>query len=440
MGKQGGFDMISVAPTQAGLIKSKKGLKKLAEAGFENMSLDFNVAYSAYNLGTYENMEPDYMEFMAACRDLGLKLTMARAPYLLPSTGEPGTKLYKPTDPVPPGVEPPKIPMTIDELADRLIEVTIKCVEYAGKLGCEYIVVQPLFAGVKKGVAWKLNHDYYMRLGKVASENNIMVLLENLYTEFNGHIVRGTCSDPYKATEWIDVLNSEIGGNVFGFCMDVGVCTACGQNMHEFALVLGHRIKAVVMRDGVSTHFVSRQLPYTYISGGKPETDWLSLIRGLREVGFDGQIITEFCESVYAMPLRLQKYIYSLAYEMGEYFIWQLDMENVIRKYDKRVLFGAGNMCRNYMKCYGEDYPPLFTCDNDRSIWGTTFEGLEVKSPEALRELPDDCAIFICNTFYDEIKEQLVEMGITNPIEYFNDENMPSLYLDRFDSSKREVR
>jgi sugar phosphate isomerase/epimerase len=320
------------------------------------------------------------------------------------------------------------------------LEVTIKCVEYAGKLGCEYIVVQPLFAGVDKSESWRVNHDYYMRLGEVAKSCNIMILLENLYMYFNGHIVRGTCSDQYKAAEWIDVLNSEIGGNVFGFCMDVGVCTVCGQNMHEFALVLGHRIKAVVMRDGVGAHFVGRQLPYTYISGGKPETDWLSLIRGLREVGFDGQIITEFCESVYAMPLRLQKYIYSLAYEMGEYFIWQLDMENVIRKYDKRVLFGAGNMCRNYMKCYGKDYPPLFTCDNDKSIWGTTFEGLEVKSPEALKGLPDDCAIFICNIYYDEIKEQLVEMGITNPIEYFNDENMPSLYLDRFDSFKREVR
>jgi hypothetical protein len=42
------------------------------------MSLDFNVAYSAYNLGTYENKEPDYTEFMGACRDLGLRLTIAR--------------------------------------------------------------------------------------------------------------------------------------------------------------------------------------------------------------------------------------------------------------------------------------------------------------------------------------------------------------------------
>ncbi len=37
------------------------------------------------------------------------------------------------------------------------------------------------------------------------------------------------------------------------------------------------------------------------------------------------------------------------------------------------------------MKCYGEQYKPLFTCDNNSSIWGTQFCGLDVKSPEALK-------------------------------------------------------
>ena len=124
---------------------------------------------------------------------------------------------------------------------------------------------------------------------------------------------------------------------------------------------------------------------------------------------------------------------------VGEYLKLQLELEQVLAKYDKRVLFGAGNMCRNYMKCYGEKYPPLFTCDNNAAIWGTRFEGLEVKDPEELKKLPEDCAIFICNIYYDEIKKQLQNMGLQNPIHYFNDEFMPSLYLDRFDSEIREV-
>ena len=88
-------------------------------------------------------------------------------------------------------------------------------------------------------------------------------------------------------------------------------------------------------------------------------------------------------------------------------------------------------MCRNYMKNYGKQYPPLYTCDNNKSIWGTEFCGLEIKAPESLKDLPEDCVIFICNIYYREIQAQLREMGIQNPIEFFNDEYMPSFYFDR---------
>ncbi|MBQ7582713.1 MAG: hypothetical protein IJU25_07840, partial [Lachnospiraceae bacterium] len=77
----------------------------------------------------------------------------------------------------------------------------------------------------------------------------------------------------------------------------------------------------------------------------------------------------------------------------------------------------------------------LYTCDNNSKIWGTEFEGLTVNSPEKLKELPEDAAIIICNGYYREIEAQLREMNIQNPIEYFNDEYMPTFYFDRF---KRE--
>ena len=102
------------------------------------------------------------------------------------------------------------------------------------------------------------------------------------------------------------------------------------------------------------------------------------------------------------------------------------------------MLFGAGNMCRNYMKCYGEQYPPLFTCDNNRNIWETDFCGLMVRPPEALNDLPEECAVFICNIYYREIEAQLRQMGIKNPIAFFNDEYMPSFYFDRVDRQNNQ--
>ncbi len=56
-----------------------------------------------------------------------------------------------------------------------------------------------------------------------------------------------------------------------------------------------------------------------------------------------------------------------------------------------------------------------------------------VKDPESLRGLPENCAVFICNIYYREIEEQLRKMGVANPIEFFNDEYMPSFYFDRLE-------
>ena len=116
--------------------------------------------------------------------------------------------------------------------------------------------------------------------------------------------------------------------------------------------------------------------------------------------------------------------------EILDYFALQIHIERELKRYDRVALFGAGNMCRNYMKCYGEKYPPLFTCDNNPKLWGTEFEGLKVKPPESLKHLPDNCGVIICNIFYREIEAQLRSMGIRH-IGYFNDEYMPSFYFDR---------
>lgn len=65
-----------------------------------------------------------------------------------------------------------------------------------------------------------------------------------------------------------------------------------------------------------------------------------------------------------------------------------------------------------------------FTCDNDAGLWGSFVCGLEVKSPKVLRQIPQDCVVIICNTYYKEIAKQLRDMGVVN-IETFNDEYLP---------------
>ena len=67
-------------------------------------------------------------------------------------------------------------------------------------------------------------------------------------------------------------------------------------------------------------------------------------------------------------------------------------------------------------------------------MWGNEFCGLTIHNPDDLKSLPSDCAIFICNSYYDEIEQQLRDMGIKNPIERFNGEFMPSFHFTRLES------
>lgn len=413
----------------SGLVWSKspkKGVTRIKESGFEEILLDISACCSAGELEYLgkERKDSKFTEtirisehpeelcnclhlLLEECKKQSVHISVAYAPYLNWDTKR-------------------------EDLRELLIRLTKESIRVCGLAGCRYLIANPLFSGIERGCEWEVNREYYLGLANIAKENNVTILLENQCRDINGHLVRGICSDPEEASVWIDRLNEEVGEERFGFCMDAGACSLCGQDMQDFAVSLGNRIKAVLLRD-CDGHNETSMLPFASVSHGQPKTDWLGLIRGLREICYDGALIMDFSSTTAAFSQLLRPQLLQLAKATADFFKWQIGMKKVLKKYDKRVLFGAGNMCRNYMKCYGEEFPPLFTCDNNKNRWGEQFAGLEIKSPDALKELDVACAIFICNIYYKEIEEQLRKMGLCNPIEYFNDEYMPSYYFDRLD-------
>lgn len=418
---------MNIVCAPAGIVdiyRPTQGIIDIKQAGFHNIMIDASLCCSEHeieNIGKKkkQQLDKEYVlvsehpeelvstltPFLQAYKKEELSATIAYAPYLKRDTKH------------------------ID-LTKLLVTLTEESIKLCGKIGCSYLVVRPLFAGIHTGEEWEENRRYYLNFLEIARENNVMILLENQCSDKNGHMVRGVCADPREAAEWIDRLNEEAGEERFGFCMDVGACSLCGQNMQEFTMALGARIKAVRLRDCDGNQEAS-MLPFTCVNQHQPQTDWLNVIRGLRQIGFDGQLILDFADTAGGFSPILRPQLMQLAGSVAEYFKWQIELENLLKKYQSIVLFGAGNMCRNYMKCYGEQYPPLFTCDNNRSLWGSGFCGLEVRPPKSLLELPKDCAIFICNIYYREIERQLRDLGVENPIEFFNDEYMPSFYFDR---------
>lgn len=422
------MDILCVPLGFVGLERPKKGILTVKSCGFDKMLLDIAAVCPADELENFgketgsrekekqgrvraaedpKGLSDSFQLLLEQCREYQVDLPIARAPYLYRDTAR-------------------------DDLEGLLSELTAESMKVCGQAGCRYLIVNPLFAGVRRGNEWEANRKYYLSLADSARKNNVTILLENQCRDINGHLVRGICTDAVETAEWIDRLNQEAGEERFGFCLDAGVCNLCGQDMQNFTVLLGNRIKAVILRD-CDGHNETSMLPFTSVGRGRQQTDWTGLIRGLREICFDGALIMDFGSTTAAFSHLLRPQLLQLAKSIADYFKWQIEMKSVLKKYDMRVIFGAGNMCRNYMKCYGEEFPPLFTCDNNKNRWGERFAGLEIKSPEALKELDDNCAIFICNIYYKEIENQLRKMGLRNPIEYFNDEYMPSYYFDKLE-------
>lgn len=265
---------------------------------------------------------------------------------------------------------------------------------------------------------------------KACNDSNLTVidkskLLTNQTKIIGGRHVRGLYSDPDDAVNAVDSDNL-----IAGFNFDVGNANLCGMDMQYFIRTLGNRLKMITIRDN-NGNTDSSMLPFTAVGEGHSQVNYLNLIRGLRDISFNGDLVINIADTASAFSPIIRPELIKFSKTIAEYLIWQINIESVIKKYQSRVLFGAGNMCRAYMKCYGENYPPLFTCDNNKKLWNTEFCGLEVKSPEELKNIPADCAIFICNIYYSEIERQLREMGLQNPIERFNDEYLPTFHFDR---------
>lgn len=404
--------------------KPGQSIKELQAVGIEGIMFDFAVFVSAegilrargqeQNKWKPETAEQSFRKAMAEFSAYGFMPAIARLPFT-------DVRLSL------------KDPLQYEALNQLSLRINRDCIRACEKMGCKNIIIQPLSAGVERGQEWEINRAFFLELAASCEREETKLLLTNQCRDRNGHLIRGVCADGTRASAWIDELNREAGDGRFGFCLDIGNCNLCGQNIQSMISDLDSRICAVILTENDGQK-MANLLPFTSAYGRSSTLDWLSAIRGLREISFDGCLILETVDTTVAFSPLLQPYLFPVYKAVLDYFEMQIGIERDLKKYAHVVLFGAGNMCRNYMKCYGAEYPPLFTCDNNAKLWGTELEGLEIKNPEELKNLPADCGVIICNIFYREIEAQLRSMGVEQ-IGYFSDEYMPSYYYDRL---KRE--
>lgn len=216
--------------------------------------------------GPIENLIDYYKDEIELIKKYNLKITQAHAPFPAYIKGNP-------------------------EFTDFCVEVYKKSLKLCQYADCPRLVIHgisksPIDDTVSYEDIFDLNMKMYTALIPTALETGVMILLENLFVTIDGKRYAGTCANPAEAVKYIDSLNEIAGKEVFGLCFDTGHCNLLHQQMEEYILTVGKRIKALHIHDN---DFNSDQhlAPYT------GTIRWNEFYNSLKAVGYDGDLSFE---------------------------------------------------------------------------------------------------------------------------------------------------
>jgi|GEM_PF-685344 len=87
---------------------------------------------------------------------------------------------------------------------------------------------------------------------------------------------------------------------------------------------------------------------------------------------------------------------------------------------NKIIIFGASDLGKSAYYALRGTYKIAYFTDNNKKLWGTQFDGIEIINPNKLKEI-DDSEIVIASMYYDEITSQIFQYGfdyvyIYNPL------------------------
>lgn len=283
------------------------GYRRIKEAGFD--CVDFNFDEYLHCTLVYqgkinevldrevEEVWKDFAPHARAAAECGLTFEQMHAPFPVMQKG-------------------------MEETNAKMLRITENCMDICSRMGGRYLVVHPVTLSYEDSK--KEEHDFnmlmYQKLIPMAKKYGIVICLENMFMDQNGHLTEGACSDFAEAAAWIDELNEAAGEELFGFCFDVGHANILGKNLYQSVVALGNRLKILHIHDndGISD---LHTMPFTFARNWNPvATDWEGFLRGLREINYRGVINFETFRCMESFPKELHPFVLRLLAEMGRYF------------------------------------------------------------------------------------------------------------------------
>ena len=228
---------------------------------------------------------------------------------------------------------PTFVPGARQEVNDYLWnEVGPKSMEICRFLDCPNIVIHGFklerYYGSEED-EWEKTEEFLEFLAPMAKNYGITMCMEDLYNGLGAHKVEGPGCNAYKAVTRIDKMNEKYGAEVLGFCYDTGHGNLVGLDPYRFISTLGKRLKVLHIHenDGIAD---LHQLPFTFTRtrDNTSVLDWEGVLKGLKEIGFDGVLSFETAPVLDCFPEELKEDALHLIAKIGRYFAGQIECIN----------------------------------------------------------------------------------------------------------------
>lgn len=181
-----------------------------------------------------------------------------------------------------------------------------KSIELCAEVGCSHIVIHPCadgsarFPTLTKEQEYQLNIEYYSSLIPLLKQYHVTCCLENMWCWDWGtkKAYTSCCSDMEEACRYIDELNAIAGETCFAFCMDIGHLLILGIDPCNALEAVGHRVEALHVHDNDGWGD-DHTAPFLGVC------NWSRFIKGLRSIGYKGNISFETAPINRAFPKEL---------------------------------------------------------------------------------------------------------------------------------------
>jgi sugar phosphate isomerase/epimerase len=209
-----------------------------------------------------------------------------------------------------------------DAKNEYLMKVTDTMIALCSYMECPAIVMHPWTGlDISKEEEMQINLNLYRRMIPAAKKYGVMISLENLFKHYGIDCVEGSCADVTEAVRYIDQLNEEAGEEIFGFCLDTGHANIVKKNLYQYVTTLGHRLKLLHINDNPGCDDY-HMIPYSQLERSRKNTsiNWNEFLRGLKEIGYTGDLNFETHKAIKIFPVEVRKEVIALIASIGRYF------------------------------------------------------------------------------------------------------------------------